>query len=202
MRWILIRSRGSLLLLAVSLASCLAFGALSELKANESPSGERQASSSARPASFSKRRPAGHYFIEFRSRLAQSYGHTFAVYGRANARGQIIESRVAGLHPAGNSSLVYTLGHLFPVPAETGASEGDLQEEYVSARYKIVLGEEQYRSVAAYIRQLQAESRTWNAIAYNCNAFVADIARYMGLRTPSSTLLMPADFVNRMRELN
>ncbi|HEX2509763.1 MAG TPA: hypothetical protein VHK66_04530, partial [Microvirga sp.] len=130
-------------------------------------------------------------------RLAQSCGH-IAVHGRTNARGQSIESPIAGLRPAGDRSLVFTLGHLFPAPAETGASKCDLQEEYISARCKVILSEEPYRSVAAHIKQLRANSPTWNAITCNCDAFVADIAKFMGLKTPSSTLLMPADFVNAM----
>src|SRR5690242_15158278 len=40
-------------------------------------------------------KPAKPYFIEFRSRSALSYGHTFSVYGRLNAQGKIVESVVA-----------------------------------------------------------------------------------------------------------
>src|SRR3712207_5422224 len=35
------------------------------------------------------------YFIEFRSRYALSYGHTFLAHGRLNARGEIAESEIA-----------------------------------------------------------------------------------------------------------
>ena len=33
-----------------------------------------------------------HYFIEFRARAAQSYGHTFSIFGRINAQGKIVTS--------------------------------------------------------------------------------------------------------------
>lgn len=148
------------------------------------------------------RNGAGRYFIEFRSRFALSYGHTFAVYGRQNARGGIISSEVAGLHPAGDDPTPWLIGHVIPVPSETGASDGDRDEKYVSARYRVMLSEPEYRKVTAYIKDLQANSPAWHAIAYNCNAFVADIARSMGLKTPSSTLLYPADFINELRTLN
>src|SRR4051794_15409618 len=148
------------------------------------------------------RNAAGRYFVEFRSRFALSYGHTFAVHGRLNARGGIASSEVAGLHPAGDDPTPWLIGHVIPVPSETGASDGDLDEKYVSARYRVVLSEPEYRRVAAYIKELQANSPAWHAIAYNCNAFVADIARSMGLKTPSSTLLYPADFINELRTLN
>ena len=43
-------------------------------------------------------------------------------------------------------------------------------------------GKEQYDRTVAYIRQLQAKSTTWSVELYNCNAFVADIANFMGLK--------------------
>jgi hypothetical protein len=42
----------------------------------------------------------------------------------------------------------------------------------------------------------------WSAELYNCNAFVADIAKYMGLSVPSSTLIYPKIFVSHLRLLN
>lgn len=147
-------------------------------------------------------RAAGPYFIEFRSRYALSYGHTFAMFGRLNAKGDIVEREVAGLHPKGDSSVPWMIGHVVPVQSETGPSDGDLEDKYVSARYRIVLNEAEYARVIAFIRKLQANSPLWSAVAYNCNAFVADIARYMGLETPSSTLLYPADFINQLRQIN
>ena len=146
--------------------------------------------------------PAGQYFIDFRARHALSYGHTFAMFGRLDSRGRIIEREVAGLHPAGDSPVPWMIGHVVPVRSETGPSDGDLEEKYVSARYRVVLSAAEYAKVTAFIRQLQANSPLWSAVAYNCNAFVADIARYMGLKTPSSTLLYPADFINKLRDLN
>src|SRR3954463_12813337 len=97
---------------------------------------------------------AGRYFIEFRSRYALSYGHAFLVHGRLNAKGEIGElsaKNVAGFHPAGAGPELWTLGHLVPVLAETGPSDGDLEEEYVSARFRVYLTPEQYQKVAAHI---------------------------------------------------
>jgi hypothetical protein len=150
------------------------------------------------------------YFIEFRSRSAVSYGHTFVVYGRLNAQGgiamrngKIVQrmARIAGLHPAGDSSIPYVIGHVLPVPAETGPSEGDNEQRYVTASYRVELGLARYRKVVRYIKDLSANSPVWNATFYNCNAFVADIAEFMGLRTPSH-LLLPEDFINELRTLN
>jgi hypothetical protein len=141
------------------------------------------------------------YFIEFRSRYALSYGHTFLAHGRLNARGEIAESEIAGLHPAGAGPELWTLGHLVPVPSETGPSDGDLEEQYISARYRIDLNEAEYRDVVAFIRKLQASSPVWHAALYNCNKFVGVIAEHMGLRTPPS-IQRPQDFITNLREMN
>ena len=89
-----------------------------------------------------------------------------------------------------------------PVPSETGASDGDTEEKYISARYRVTMNKAQFDRVVAYIRQKQATSPTWSAELYNCNAFVADIAQFMGLKTPKSTLIYPKVFITNMRQIN
>jgi hypothetical protein len=142
------------------------------------------------------------YYIEFRARNAQSYGHTFSIFGRLNAQGKIVSSEVAGLHPFTESPLPWMLGHLIMVPSETGASDGDTEDQYVLARFRVVLSEDEYQRVTTYIRQLQASSPTWHAALYNCNAFVGDIARFMGLRVPASHLSLPETYINAIRDAN
>jgi hypothetical protein len=66
----------------------------------------------------------------------------------------------------------------------------------------VLLTVEEYKKVTAYIKELQKSSPLWHAVLYNCNAFVGDIARFMGLETPLSTLSMPADYIDHLRELN
>ena len=141
------------------------------------------------------------YFIEFRSRYALSYGHTYVIFGRVNKAGQMINPEVAGLAPASLDAGPYVLGHFVPVPAETGASDGDLEEAYRSASWRVMLTDAEYKEVVAYIRQLKAKSRVWQASVYNCNAFVADIAKSMGYKTPS-IWLRPQQFVTKLRQMN
>src|SRR3954453_2823372 len=140
------------------------------------------------------------YFIGFRARAAQSYGHTFAVYGRVGQK--ITADQVVGLHPFSESPIPWMAGHLILVPSETGASDGDTEDQYVIARYRILLSEQDYRRVVTHMKQMQASSPVWHAVFYNCNAFVADIAKYMGLKTPFSTVQMPKEFITQLRELN
>jgi hypothetical protein len=149
------------------------------------------------------------YFIEFRGRAAANYGHMNVLYGRVNARDEIVASRIAGLHPAGDAAdcyncslLNWTVGHLVPVRAETGASDGDLEEKYVTARYRVWMTAAQYKDVDAYIRKLQADNPTWNALFNNCVGFGRNIAEHMGLKLPAALWIEPEDFVNGLRELN
>jgi hypothetical protein len=144
-------------------------------------------------------RAASRYFIDFRARSALSYGHTFVVFGRVGER--LTPRNVAGLHPKGNSSLTYIIGHLLPVDSETGASDGDLDEQYTTARFRVWLSASEYHSVVRHIRELQASSPAWHIPTFNCNAFVGVIANLVGLTSPP-TWLFPGDFVNSMRRMN
>ena len=146
---------------------------------------------------------AGRYFVDFRARTAASYGHAFLWYGRLNSHGKVGAIEVAGLHPASDSLVPYVLGHLVPVPAETGKSYGDLDEQYLTANYRVYLNEADAQQVFAYVKHKQERSPLWLAGVYNCTAFLADIAAYMGLRTPpTATWMYPEDFINNLRDLN
>jgi hypothetical protein len=160
-------------------------------KANANTS---QRSTGAKPTRVAK----GPYYVDFRARTAASYGHAFIWYGRVGERAV----EVAGLHPATESVIPYIIGHVLPVPSETGASYGDLDEQYVTASYRVYLSEPEAKRVFAQIRHMQATSPVWNAAVSNCVGFISDIAQFIGLRTPSSNLLYPEDWVNQLRALN
>jgi hypothetical protein len=148
-------------------------------------------------------RLAGRYFVDFRSRTAASYGHAFIWYGRLNEHGKVGAIEVAGLHPATDSVIPYILGHIIPVPSETGKSYGDLDEQYLTANYRVYLSEADAKKVFAYIQHMQSSSPLWLASVYNCVAFIADVAKYLGLKTPPLAVWMyPEDFVNKLRDLN
>jgi hypothetical protein len=155
---------------------------------------QRSAANTAKPE------PEERYFVEFRSRTAQSYGHTFVVHGKVTNSKVILPSMVAGLWPEGGSA-EYILGHVVPVPAGTGASHGDTDERYLTAKYRIEMGKDEYMRVNEYIKNLQASLHTWTATQQNCNWFAGEIAHFMGLKTPSITE-MPKDYVNLMRKMN
>ncbi|GIK83084.1 MAG: hypothetical protein H3C55_04710 [Pseudorhodoplanes sp.] len=148
------------------------------------------------------RAPGKPYFVEFRSRTAASYGHTFVFHGTLGGGNRFASFKVAGLHPKGDDPGVYMQGHLVPVPAETGVSYGDLDEQYLTARFCVTLTEPEYRRALAYIQKLQRETKTWHAPTYNCNSFAADIAKHIGLDTPNPNMYLPETFIKRLAEDN
>jgi hypothetical protein len=147
-------------------------------------------------------KPSKRYFIEFRARAAKSYGHAYVIYGTVNASGKIIKGEIAGIHPATESVVPWLVGHLVPVPSETGASDGDSEDIYTTARYRIMLSEKDYKKTVAFIKNLQKTSPSWHAVFYNCVSFIKDIAVGMNLKTPVSNVAYPEVFVNNLREMN
>jgi hypothetical protein len=152
----------------------------------------------AQPASATS--GSGDYYVEFRSRQSWDYGHTFVVFGRVGEAPR--KSNVAGLSPKGDDPQMWVMGHYVPVPSDTGWTDGDLEDKYITSRYRVLMNKAEYDRVVAYIHQLQATHTTWSVELYNCNAFVADIGRFMGLRVPASSWIYPRIFVNNLRKIN
>src|SRR5437899_5434925 len=101
--------------------------------------GSSEAPIESKPAPQSTRKPGsgsakGPYYVDFRARTAASWGHAFGWVGKTSER----EVEVAGLTPAGDT-LAYMAGYLMWVPSEPGASSGDLDRPYLTARYRAYL---------------------------------------------------------------
>jgi hypothetical protein len=159
--------------------------------------------------------PAKRYFVEFHARNAASYGHMYVMYGEVNDRQEIIRSEIAGFYPAGDrrdclncSVYNWTVGHVVPVPSEIGASDGDLEEQYVTARFRVWIDAAQYQRLVAYIRQRKANKTPWHALFNNCVTFGRDVAVFMKLKVPPlaalspSVVMYPQTLVNMLREAN
>jgi hypothetical protein len=188
-----------IIVIAIAFAMGLDLGLnFSTASAQSNPQPQIAGAASARPAVATS--GSGQYYFEFRSRQAWDYGHTFVVFGRVGEAPS--KNNVAGLSPKGDDPSMWVMGHYVPVPSDTGWTDGDLEDKYITARYRVLVSKEQYDRTVAYIRQLQAKSTTWSVEMYNCNAFVADIAKFMGLKAPSSTWIYPKVFVSNMRKIN
>jgi hypothetical protein len=138
----------------------------------------------------------GPYYVDFRARTAATYGHAFVWFGKTSEK----QVEVAGLWPTGDE-LPYMLGHLTWVPSGTGASYGDLDEQYLTASYRVYLNEENAKKVFTYIKHLQATSPLWNAETTNCTFFIGRIANFMGLKAPFH-LMKPEEYVNQLKAIN
>lgn len=179
--------------------------------------GQSSASAGAAESSVPSDRPSPskRFFVEFRARNAASYGHMYVMYGEVNARHEVIRSEVAGFFPAGDSRTcencsvyLWTIGHVIPVASEIGASDGDLEEQYVTARYRVWIDAAQYQSLVAYMRQRKAHQVLWHAIFYNCVTFGRDVAVFLNLKVPvwmritPSVVLYPKNVVESIRDAN
>ena len=150
------------------------------------------------------------HFVEFRARGAQTYGHTSVVFGKLR-RGKVPKNRkgvllkgwyeIAGLAPASNSGTVYMIGHLIPLPATTGWTDGDDEDEYMTANYTIKLTRKEYLQVRRLIKKRQRASKFWNATVYACVHFTADVAKDIGLKVPRGFYL-PKSWVNKLKRIN
>jgi hypothetical protein len=138
------------------------------------------------------------YYVDFRSRTAASNDHGFVWFGRTDQRAV----EVAGLHPKSDSPVPYILGHIIPVPSETGRSYGDLDEQYLTASYRVVMTKAEAEPVFAFIKRLQATSPTWGP-HYNCIVFLRDIAQHMGLQAPNPYFRSYSEtWIKELRQLN
>jgi hypothetical protein len=184
------RLRGSLLA-ALTLVVLLA-GSMPSAFANESDT----PAASDRPSPRRSDTAKGPYYVDFRARTAASWGHAFVWYGKTGERAV----EVAGLTPKGDT-LEYMIGYFAWVPSDTGASYGDLDPQYLTAHYKVYLSEADAKRVFAYIKQLQANSRVWNAETANCTSFIGSIAEFMGLKTPNRWT-RPEEYVTSLKAMN
>jgi len=91
--------------------------------------------------------------IEFRSRSAQSYGHTFSIYGRLMGKARSPARRLPVFIP---SLRVQSPGlgrdNLFLVPSETGASDVTPKTQYVTRGFASALSQAEYAKVTTFIK--------------------------------------------------
>jgi hypothetical protein len=72
----------------------------------------------------------------------------------------------------------------------------------VTARYRRNLNAEQYRKLVAVVNAAKAnKSPIWNAVTYNCNHYIGEMAQAVGLKVPGQFQVSYA-FVPALKELN
>jgi hypothetical protein len=205
------------LLFCVSLAAGCLHGlpAHAQMIGQVNVSANASADAAAASVPSNKYSPNHRFFVEFRARNAASYGHMYVMYGEVNERHEVIRSEIAGFFPAGDSRTCencsvynWTIGHVVPVPSEIGASDGDLEEQFVLARYRVWIDAAQYKKLVAYIKQRKAHQGPWHAFLNNCVTFGRDVAVFLNLNIPPlmriapSVVMYPKDVVAWIRDAN
>jgi hypothetical protein len=151
-------------------------------------------------ASTVSRQSSTPYYIEFRVATIGTYGHSYVAYGRLNAQGQPADRKYADLHPRGNYALM-AIGHVLPVPANT-KWDPEVLTLKVASSYRRNLTAAQYQKLLTAIRKSEADKdRYWNAVTNNCNHYVGELARAVGLKTPGNFQVSYA-FIPALRDLN
>ena len=127
------------------------------------------------------------------------YGHSYVAYGRLDWLGRPMTTTYADIHPTGDlPSMV--LGHFFPMEAATIPEKDTLHYE-IASRFRQPLTAAEYGALQSVIDHIRAAHHSWSVLAYNCNDFVADVARGIGMQSPS-TLLLPYGFIPRLQVIN
>jgi len=139
------------------------------------------------------------YYVEFRVAVDGVYGHSYIAYGRLDRLGQPASATYADIHPTGDF-LGMVLGHFFSMKAAT-IPEKDTLGYKIASRFRRLLTAAEYRRLKSVIVHIRAVHHSWSVLAYNCNDFVAEVARGMGMQTPT-TLSLPYDFIPRLQVIN
>jgi hypothetical protein len=143
----------------------------------------------------------GAYFVEFRARTGGMLGHTFIVYGRVDGSGRERELHYAGLYPADAwERALMTLGPLVTAPAYVGVENKDRHLAPI-ASYRVSLNANEFARMTGTVHRLQMSRPRWNLVFYNCNDFVTEVARSIGMRTPPG-LVSPKVYVRSLRAMN
>ena len=138
------------------------------------------------------------WFVEFRARGGSPVGHSYVVLGVRNASGTERIVRVAGFYAS--MGVVGTTASIIGVPGVIGYKKTALGK--ASVRYRRSLTRGAFARIERAIIQAAKHPGTFTMLSNNCNAFVARIARMIGLRAPRSTAVHAPTYVKQMIALN
>jgi hypothetical protein len=139
------------------------------------------------------------YYIDFRAVEDGLVGHTYIAYGRLDSNGQPASAQYADYHPD-NGVAGYVMGFMVPITAVMRPTEETLRGNIVDS-FQVTLQPQQYVELIKLIAQTDAARRPWTAFGYNCNDFLADAARAIGLNAPM-TNVAPYHFLPLLRSMN
>jgi hypothetical protein len=92
------------------------------------------------------------------------------------------------------------LGHFIPMDVATSPKKDTLDFK-IANRFRLPLTATEYDRLKSIIARIRAARHAWSVLGYNCNDFVADVARGLGMQTPT-TLSLPYNFIPELQAMN
>jgi hypothetical protein len=139
------------------------------------------------------------FYLEFRARTDDEFGHAYMLFEIADAKGRIRPAGVFGFGTAtGAPSGLFSL---FGSPGEIGYTGQDLTTAPLE-KYRVRIDRATYLRVAGAVGEMRKTWTIYELLFFNCNTFVGDIAAQAGLAAPSFDALLPSAYVQRLRDLN
>jgi len=141
------------------------------------------------------------FYLEFRARdEVGGFGHSYVALGAIDAGNHGHQTLVAGFVPRSADDDYWSKFGL-PVTGLIGLTRSDLLRR-ADARFRILINKATYLQVIATIRNLGQTWTGYELVLRNCNNFVGEVARSVGLQTPLITAQYPVHYVAELRALN
>lgn len=143
---------------------------------------------------------AAGYYVEFRARTAVYLsGHAYIVYGPEDENGKPLQENISGFFP--KYHMLGFLGGMVAVPGVVDEIKLDRKQKPL-VTYRKALTAEEYKKLVEFIAEAKKEKKVWNMFVANCNEFVGDAARVVGLKAPPISFMPTPAYVLAIRELN
>ncbi len=142
----------------------------------------------------------GQKFVEFHAEFDYFPGNTSLIYGTLGPDGEPQNSTYVSYKPiAGPLGLI--IGSIIPVPPNLdGYASNETPKPVV--KYRVLLSEEKYRKLDAFVRNARETSKVFWLYTNNCVRFARDAARVVGLKAPEATLVPPITYINMLSWAN
>jgi hypothetical protein len=142
----------------------------------------------------------GAYVVEFRARAGLDIiGHSYLVFGIMGDDEEIIDPVHTGLYPNDITGFAFAVGGA-KATTEAVALDKTIAPTTV---YRRTLTPAQYQRLSAAVERARVDPPSWSWTNYNCNTYMADLAREIGLKTPTGgSWMAPTLFVSQLKELN
>lgn len=130
--------------------------------------------------------PAHPYYMEMRLRHTPPLpiGHVYIAYGRIGPDGEPLDEKLVMLAPLGGYAGA-AVAAAAPMPGVLTPHYDDCRQTPIAA-YRISLSATQFEKLLLRIRQAKEKKPTYHLFQYNCNHFMSDVAKVVGILPPEN----------------